>query len=169
MLCINIIWWGLGGYWLWREVIKTTPTNEKTPTRHENLSWRLSGCMLSWGIFTPCRAQNFMSIFRLNLYNWNYTGPGSIDITTRYLCRCQDPFYWHGLSVIPAWISNYIHYTVWKWISYFIPHLTGDGNCLIAIAASNMVVYDEINFRRIAFTCLARYNWNFSEVLYWLF
>ena len=23
------------------------------------------------------------------------------------------PFYWHGLTLIPAWISNYIHYQVW--------------------------------------------------------
>ena len=22
-------------------------------------------------------------------------------------------FYWHGLTLIPAWISNYIHYKVW--------------------------------------------------------
>ena len=23
------------------------------------------------------------------------------------------PFYLHGLTLIPAWISNYIHYKVW--------------------------------------------------------
>ena len=55
----------------------------------------------------------------------------------------QGPLYWHGLTLIPAWISNYIHYEVqdeitypfpnfngavvevWEWISNFIPHLTG--------------------------------------------
>ena len=53
------------------------------------------------------------------------------------------PFYWHGLTLIPAWISDYIHYKVWyeiiyplsnsngatdevwEWISNFIPHFTG--------------------------------------------
>ena len=53
------------------------------------------------------------------------------------------PFYWHGLTVILAWISNYIHCNVWdeinypftnvngaiievwEWLSNFIPHLTG--------------------------------------------
>ena len=50
----------------------------------------------------------------------------------------------HGLTLIPAWISNYIHYIVWdeitysfliffngvivevyEWISNFTPHITG--------------------------------------------
>ena len=52
------------------------------------------------------------------------------------------PFYWHGLTFIPAWIGNYIHYRVWdervylfpnfngftvevwEWISNFIPYLS---------------------------------------------
>ena len=25
---------------------------------------------------------------------------------------------WHGLTLIPAWISNYIHYKVWDEITY---------------------------------------------------
>ena len=53
------------------------------------------------------------------------------------------PFYQHGLTIIPAWVNNYIHYKVWdeltypfpnlngttvevwEWISNFIPHFTG--------------------------------------------
>ena len=27
--------------------------------------------------------------------------------------RACVPFYLHGLTLIPAWISNYIHYKVW--------------------------------------------------------
>ena len=52
-------------------------------------------------------------------------------------------FRWDGLTLIPAWISNYIHYKVWgeitypfpnfngatvevwEWISNFIPHFSG--------------------------------------------
>ena len=60
-------------------------------------------------------------------------------------CHSWDPFYWHGLTLIPAWIRNSIHYIikhykvwdeitypysnfngaaieVWKWISNFILH-----------------------------------------------
>ena len=55
----------------------------------------------------------------------------------------QGSICWHGLSLIPAWICNYIHYKerdeitypfpkfngttveVWKWVSNFIPHFTG--------------------------------------------
>ena len=54
-----------------------------------------------------------------------------------------NPFYWHGLTSIPAWIGYYIHYNVWDEMSYpfptlnratvevyecisnFIPHFTG--------------------------------------------
>ena len=42
-------------------------------------------------------------------------------------------FYQHVLTLIPAWISNYIHYKMWDEITYplkfrngwyFIPHVT---------------------------------------------
>ena len=35
------------------------------------------------------------------------------------------PFYQHGLTLIPAWISNYIHYKVWDEITY--PFLNFNG------------------------------------------
>ena len=34
-------------------------------------------------------------------------------------------FYKHGLTVIPAWISNYIHYNAWDEITY--PFLNFNG------------------------------------------
>ena len=51
----------------------------------------------------------------------------------------QGPFYWHGLTLIPEWISNNIHYKVCgeiiqpfrstgevlEWMSYSITHFTG--------------------------------------------
>ena len=58
-------------------------------------------------------------------------------------CKPSGPCFWHGLTLIPAWISNYSHdkvwheitclfpnfngatVEVWEWISYFIPHFTG--------------------------------------------
>ena len=35
------------------------------------------------------------------------------------------PFYLHGLTLIPAWISDYIHYKVWDEITY--PFLNFNG------------------------------------------
>ena len=35
------------------------------------------------------------------------------------------PFYWHGLTLISAWISNYIHYKMWDEIIY--PFLNFNG------------------------------------------
>ena len=35
------------------------------------------------------------------------------------------PFYEHGLTFIPAWISNYIHYEMWDEITY--PFLNVNG------------------------------------------
>ena len=36
------------------------------------------------------------------------------------------PFYKHGLTLIPASISNYIHYKVWDEITYQFPNFSGD-------------------------------------------
>ena len=35
------------------------------------------------------------------------------------------PFYQHGLTLIPAWISNYTHYDAWDEITY--PFLNFNG------------------------------------------
>ena len=34
----------------------------------------------------------------------------------------KGPFYQHGLTLIPAWISDYIHYKVWVEITYPFPN-----------------------------------------------
>ena len=31
------------------------------------------------------------------------------------------PFYWHGSTLIPTWISDYIHYKMWDEIAYTHP------------------------------------------------
>ena len=40
-------------------------------------------------------------------------------------CTTSGSFYYHGLTLIPAWISNYIHYNVWDEITY--PFLNFNG------------------------------------------
>ena len=37
----------------------------------------------------------------------------------------QGPFYYHGLTLILAWISNYTHYKVWDEITYPFLHFNG--------------------------------------------
>ena len=34
-------------------------------------------------------------------------------------------FYYHGLTLIPAWISDYIHYKVWDAIIYLFLNFNG--------------------------------------------
>ena len=41
------------------------------------------------------------------------------------LFGCRGPFYLHGLTLIPAWISNYIHYKMSDEIIY--PFLNFNG------------------------------------------
>ena len=37
----------------------------------------------------------------------------------------RGPFYQHRLTLIPAWISNYIHYKVWDEITCPFPNFNG--------------------------------------------
>ena len=41
------------------------------------------------------------------------------------------PFYLQGLTLIPAWISNYIHYKMWGEITY--PFLNFNGATVLKI------------------------------------
>ena len=73
-------------------------------------------------------------------HNWNKFNPRSITGAWVYtihirkvflycvlffrLCYVNTgPFYWRGLSIIPAWVSNYAHYKVWDEITYSFPNL----------------------------------------------
>ena len=40
------------------------------------------------------------------------------------------PFYLHGLTSIPAWISNYIHYKMWGEITYPVLNFNG---CIVEV------------------------------------
>ena len=48
-------------------------------------------------------------------------GPmGSITLNASWSPCC-----WHGLTLIPAWMSNYLYYNVWGEIVYPIPNFNG--------------------------------------------
>ena len=54
--------------------------------------------------------------------------PTERDMLTKLLitnAAFRGPFYWHGLTLIPTWISNYIHYKLWDKITY--PFLNVNG------------------------------------------
>ena len=40
----------------------------------------------------------------------------------------RGPFYLHGLTLIPAWTSNYTHYKVWDEFTYLFQNLNGASN-----------------------------------------
>ena len=54
----------------------------------------------------------------------------SIDMIHVAMFFIRASFYWHGLSLIPAWISNYIHYNVRGEITY--PFLNFNG-CTVEV------------------------------------
>ena len=56
--------------------------------------------------------------------------PGGIWVTpmAAYVLThhvASGPFYKHGLTLIPVWISNYIQYKVWDEITYPFPNFNG--------------------------------------------
>ena len=75
------------------------------------------------------------------LYIWPACGP-AVSINMPFPMT-RGLFYQHVLTLIPMWISNYIHYElwdkitypfpnfncaaveVWEWISNFMPYFTG--------------------------------------------
>ena len=56
------------------------------------------------------------------MIDFMHTSYHSTDRKTSFSCA---PFYYHGLTLIPAWISNYSHYKVWYEITY--PFLNFNG------------------------------------------
>ena len=42
-----------------------------------------------------------------------------------FICELKSLIYVHGLTLIPAWISNHIHYKMWDEITY--PFLNFNG------------------------------------------
>ena len=76
--------------------------------------------------------------------HWYYNPDPNTFVDKNAFENAWGPFYWHGLTVIPAWISNHmpckvwdeIIYTflnfngctveVWEWISNFIPYFIMD-------------------------------------------
>ena len=87
----------------------------------------------------PFPISNWLNLWSLILYIY-------VTLVINEWAHCInncDPFHKHGLTLIPAWISNYMHYKMWdeillilslnfngftvevcEWISNFFPHDT---------------------------------------------
>ena len=65
----------------------------------------------------------------MNLWYGEYTKQVLCPVLLTKLSKSRkdfrDPFYWHGLTLIPAWISIYIYYKMWDEIYH--PFLNFNG------------------------------------------
>ena len=50
---------------------------------------------------------------------------GRVNKWLRRVLHSRGPFHWYGLTLFPAWISNYIHHNVWVEITYPFPNFNG--------------------------------------------
>ena len=52
----------------------------------------------------------------------NIKGVCDLCLLILWLYNISGPFYYHGITLIPSWISNYIHHKVWDEITYPFPN-----------------------------------------------
>ena len=119
----------------------------------------------------------------LTLLKWQW-------FTHRACADLQGAFNYHGLTSVPAGISNFIHYKVWdqitypfadfsgrtieswEWISNFISHFTGhmntyaQGLCFVVLCCGLQMVILPISFRTI-FLALRQYYLRANGVVLW--
>ena len=104
------------------------------------------------------------------------------QVVSNVLMNCPDffwgPFYKHGLTSIPAWISNHIHHKVWdeitypfpnfngttvevwEWVSNFIPHFTGHVITYYTPHTTKLLGGILVSLR-----CFVQWNWGFVVVV----
>ena len=108
--------------------------NGLPPIRHQDIVWTRAGLLSIRPLGT-----NFSEIL-IKVQNFSFTKKHLKILSAKWWPFCpgedeltnveQDnatwgPFYWHGLTLIWAWISHYIHYKVWDEISYPFPNFHG--------------------------------------------
>ena len=118
-------------------------------------TWRILACRCQYYLFYPKTTTgglNYHTMLRMFdclsacMYITRWYRCGAVCKISKQLCNwngCYERTRFHGLTLIPAWISNCIHYKVWdqmtypfpnfngatvevwEWKSYFIPRFTG--------------------------------------------
>ena len=71
------------------------------------------------------RIENVFWVFALaiaiiTIKDWVKYTINPIEVYTAF-----SPFYYHGLTLIPAWICNHIHYKMWDEITYQFLNFNG--------------------------------------------
>ena len=65
----------------------------------------------------------------------------------------ENPFYYYGLTLIPVWISNYIHYKVWGEIADPFPNFNsvilkvGKGKVILSHTLLGMGLHIRAGFK----------------------
>ena len=93
---------------------------------HYNACFRHRHAAGPQGTQTPIVTSWRRSAFCITGHLWgNPPVPGPKDIVCCYLLISRGHFYWHGLTLISAWISNHIPSKVWDEITYPFLNLNG--------------------------------------------
>ena len=82
--------------------------------------WRLKSFWCRWKYIYFCYHFSTVMVHWYEIFTWK----------TKIRLKTCGPFYLHGLTLIPAWISNHIHYKVWDEITY--PFLNFNG-CTVEV------------------------------------
>ena len=111
-------------------------------------SWQVQCAVCANDHLCDTKSNPFCAISKHLLVKWDWNFINLIWNANSLNSR--SPFYLHGLTLIPSWKSNYIHYKVWDEIicllpnfngftvdvsertSYFIPHFIGHMNIIHA-------------------------------------
>ena len=129
VVILKICWWNsrVAGY-LWRQDVAATDS------AHIPVPILASPCPMSnWllkkkghGMVITTRLERFISVFWLLIIS---NSPMLIRCFPKYPLKISRDVHWSLLltwiNVNPAWISNYIHYTVWDEITYPFPNFNG--------------------------------------------
>ena len=73
---------------------------------------------------TICDNNNTKQAFMSRLYLWWFIIESDNNVVSSDIINCV-LFYYYGLTLIPAWISNYIHYNMWDEITYPFLNFSG--------------------------------------------
>ena len=76
-----------------------------------NDHWSVQLTSLVW-VFVVWQPESLMELSALCKWHW----------TSIFHPLCLGPFYWHAITLIIAWMTNYIHYKMWDEITFPFPN-----------------------------------------------
>ena len=76
---------------------------------------------VAWFLYLPLQGSLLFTSCRLNSHDWVTLFPYSSTynpLMGNYIPNIWGPFYWHGLTLTPAWISSHRFNKVWDEIAF---------------------------------------------------